>query len=238
MNERAEGPLLEIKDLDAYYGQSQALRGVGLTVRAGEVVSLIGRNGAGKSTTLKSIIGVLRKKSGTIRFQGVEIGGLESHQIARRGIAFVPEERAIFATLTVKENLVLPPALFPTSWTTERVYRSFPILKERGDHAGSKMSGGEQQMLAIARVLRAGPKLLLLDEPSEGLAPVIVQQIGRMLQELKKDGMSIILVEQNLRFALGIADRHYLLVDGEVKEMLTTAEVRARDKELVNFLSV
>jgi branched-chain amino acid transport system ATP-binding protein len=238
MNERAEGPLLEIKDLDAYYGQSQALRGVGLTVRAGEVVSLIGRNGAGKSTTLKSIIGVLRKKSGTIRFQGVEIGGLESHQIARRGIAFVPEERAIFATLTVKENLDLPPALFPTSWTTERVYRSFPILKERGDHAGSKMSGGEQQMLAIARVLRAGPKLLLLDEPSEGLAPVIVQQIGRMLQELKKDGMSIILVEQNLRFALGIADRHYLLVDGEVKEMLTTAEVRARDKELVNFLSV
>jgi branched-chain amino acid transport system ATP-binding protein len=238
MNERAEGPLLEIKDLDAYYGQSQALRGVGLTVRAGEVVSLIGRNGAGKSTTLKSIIGVLRKKSGTIRFQGVEIGGLESHQIARRGIAFVPEERAIFATLTVKENLVLPPALFPTSWTTERVYRSFPILKERGDHAGSKMSGGEQQMLAIARVLRAGPKLLLLDEPSEGLAPVIVQQIGRMLQELKKDGMSIILVEQNLRFALGIADRHYLLVDGEVKEMLTTAEVRARDKELLNFLSV
>jgi len=214
------------------------LRGVGLTVRAGEVVSLIGRNGAGKSTTLKSIIGVLRKKSGTIRFQGVEIGGLESHQIARRGIAFVPEERAIFATLTVKENLVLPPALFPTSWTTERVYRSFPILKERGDHAGSKMSGGEQQMLAIARVLRAGPKLLLLDEPSEGLAPVIVQQIGRMLQELKKDGMSIILVEQNLRFALGIADRHYLLVDGEVKEMLTTAEVRARDKELLNFLSV
>ena len=238
MNERAEGPLLEIKDLDAYYGQSQALRGVGLTVRAGEVVSLIGRNGAGKSTTLKSIIGVLRKKSGTIRFQGVEIGGLESHQIARRGIAFVPEERAIFATLTVKENLVLPPALFPTSWTTERVYRSFPILKERGDHAGSKMSGGEQQMLAIARVLRAGTKLLLLDEPSEGLAPVIVQQIGRMLQELKKDGMSIILVEQNLRFALGIADRHYLLVDGEVKEMLTTAEVRARDKELLNFLSV
>jgi branched-chain amino acid transport system ATP-binding protein len=238
MNERTDEPLLEIKDLDAYYGQSQALRGVGLTVRAGEVVSLIGRNGAGKSTTLKSIIGVLRKKSGTIRFQGAEIGGLESHQIARRGIAFVPEERAIFATLTVKENLVLPPVLFPTSWTTERVYRSFPILQERGEHAGSKMSGGEQQMLAIARVLRAGPKLLLLDEPSEGLAPVIVQQIGRMLQELKKDGMSIVLVEQNLRFALGIADRHYLLVDGEVKEMLTTAEVRARDKELLNFLSV
>jgi branched-chain amino acid transport system ATP-binding protein len=238
MNPRVEEPLLEIKDLDAYYGQSQALRKVGLTVRPGEVVSLIGRNGAGKSTTLKSIIGVLRKKTGTIRFQGAEIGRLESHQIARRGIAFVPEERAIFATLTVKENLVLPPVLFPTSWTTERVYRSFPILQTRGAHAGSKMSGGEQQMLAIARVLRAGPKLLLLDEPSEGLAPVIVQQIGRMLQELKKDGMSIVLVEQNLRFALGIADRHYLLVDGEVKEMLTTAEVRARDKELLNFLSV
>ena len=238
MSESAAGPLLEVKDLDAFYGQSQALRAVGLTVGQGEVVSLIGRNGAGKSTTLKSIMGVLRKKKGTIRFQGKEIGELASHQIARRGIAFVPEERAIFATLTVRENLELPPALFPTSWTTERVYGSFPILKERGAHAGSKMSGGEQQMLAIARVLRAGPRLLLLDEPSEGLAPVIVQQIGRMLQELKKGGMSIILVEQNLRFALGIADRHYLLVDGEVKEMLTTAEVRARDKELLAFLSV
>ncbi|GAC1603172.1 MAG: ABC transporter ATP-binding protein [Myxococcales bacterium] len=238
MSTSASRPLLEVEKLDAFYGQSHALHRVGLSVGAGEVVSLIGRNGAGKSTTLKSIMGVLRKKTGAIRFEGKEIGGLESHQIARRGIAFVPEERAIFATLTVRENLVLPPALFPTPWTTERVYGSFPILKERGAHAGSKMSGGEQQMLAIAHILRTSPRLLLLDEPSEGLAPVIVQQIGRILQELKKDGMSIILVEQNLRFALGIADRHYLLVDGVVKEMLTTEEVRARDKELLNFLSV
>jgi branched-chain amino acid transport system ATP-binding protein len=230
--------LLEVKDLDAYYGQSQALRRISLTVREGEVVSLLGRNGAGKTTTLKSIMGVLRKKVGAVRLAGAEIGRLQAHHIARRGIAFVPEERAIFATLTVRENLELPPALFPGGWSTERVYQSFPILKTRGEHPGSKLSGGEQQMLAIARVLRAGPRLLLLDEPSEGLAPVIVQQIGRMLQELKKEGMSIILVEQNLRFALGIADRHYLLVDGEVKEMLTTPEVRARDKELLNYLSV
>jgi branched-chain amino acid transport system ATP-binding protein len=238
MTSPATQPLLEVKDLDAFYGQSQALHRVSLEVREGEVVSLIGRNGAGKTTTLKSIMGVLRKKTGSIRFAGAEIGRLQSNQIARRGIAFVPEERAIFATLSVRENLELPPALFPSGWSSERVYQSFPILETRGEHPGSKLSGGEQQMLAIARVLRAGPRLLLLDEPSEGLAPVIVQQIGRMLQGLKQEGMSIILVEQNLRFALGIADRHYLLVDGEVREAMTTEQVRARDKELLNYLSV
>jgi branched-chain amino acid transport system ATP-binding protein len=230
-------PLLEVNDLDAWYGEAQALRGVSLSVERGECVALLGRNGAGKTTTLRSIMGVLRKKRGEIRFEGQDIARLASNQIARRGISWVPEERAIFATLTVQENLELPPP-WRNGWSVAQCHAAFPALRDRAEHSGAKLSGGEQQMLAIARVLRAAPTLLLLDEPSEGLAPVVVQQIGRILRELKGRGQSMLLVESNLHFALSLADRHVLIVDGEVKETLTGAEVRARDKELVDYLSV
>jgi len=229
--------LLEVKDLDAWYGEAQALHKVSLRVEKGECVALLGRNGAGKTTTLRSIMGVLRKKRGEIRFEGTDITRLQSHQIARRGISWVPEERAIFANLTVQENLELPPA-WRAGWSIARCQEAFPALRERAVHSGAKLSGGEQQMLAIARVLRAGPTLLLLDEPSEGLAPVVVQQIGRILRELKAQGQSMLLVESNLHFALSLADRHVLIVDGEVRETLTGEEVRSRDKELVDYLSV
>lgn len=230
-------PLLDVKNLNAYYGQSHVLHGVNLHVNPGEVVSLIGRNGAGKSTTLKSIMGVLRSRTGQITFDGQDITRLPSNRIASRGLAWVPEERAIMSTLSVKENLELPPAR-TGGWTLERVYQSFPILRERGHHPGSKLSGGEQQMLAMVRVLRAGPKLLLLDEPSEGLAPVIVQAIGGIITELQKDGMAVLLVEQNLKFATRLADRHYVYVDGQIVEEVQRHEVEARHDDLLRYLSV
>jgi branched-chain amino acid transport system ATP-binding protein len=230
--------MLSVKDLNTWYGGSHVLHGGSLELKQGEVISLIGRNGAGKTTTLKSIMGVVRSKKGSIQLDGKEIGNLESNAIARLGISFVPEERAIFSSLTVRENLELPPVLRPGGWTMEKIYQTFPVLKTRGDHAGSKLSGGEQQILAIVRVLRAGPRILLLDEPSEGLAPVMVQLVGRILRQLKQEGISIVLVEQNLRFALTVADRHYLIVDGKTVEMMTSEQVRAREKELLNYLSV
>lgn len=230
--------MLEVRDLQAYYGKSHVLHGVSLTVKPGEVVSLIGRNGAGKSTTLKSVMGVLPDRRGSITFDGRDISRLTSDRIARLGIAWVPEERAIFSTLSVRENLELPPVLRPNGWTLERVYETFPILQERGPFPGTKLSGGEQQMLAIVRVLRAAPRLLLLDEPSEGLAPVIVQRIAQMVLELKSQGLAVVLVEQNLRFALKVADRHVLVVDGRSVETLTTEQVRNREKELLDYLSV
>lgn len=233
----APASLLQVRDLHAYYGQSHVLHGVNLDVRAGEVVSLIGRNGAGKSTTLKSIMGVLRSRSGQMLFEGRELGRLPSNRVAGLGLAWVPEERAIFSTLSVRENLTLPPAR-PGGWSLAKIHEHFPILAERGHHPGSKLSGGEQQMLAIARVLRGGPRLLLLDEPSEGLAPVIVQQIGRMLETLKAEGMSIILVEQNLRFATRLADRHFVMVNGQVVEEVARHEVAARESDLLRYLSV
>ncbi|MDL2342647.1 ABC transporter ATP-binding protein [Deinococcus sp. MIMF12] len=231
------GPLLEVRDLNAYYGQSHVLHGINLHVNPGEVVSLIGRNGAGKTTTLKSIMGVLRSRTGQIRFDGQDLLRLPSNRIAARGLAWVPEERAILSSLTVRENLELPPAR-PGGWSLERAYQAFPVLRERGHHPGSKLSGGEQQMLAIVRVLRSSPKLLLLDEPSEGLAPVIVQAIGDMLQELRRDGLSVILVEQNLKFATRLADRHYVLVDGEVVDEVARHEVEGRRADLLRYLSV
>ncbi len=235
---RSSRPVLEVRDLQAYYGKSHVLHGISLSVKPGEVVSLIGRNGAGKSTTLKSVMGVLPDRRGTITLDGRDISRLTSDRIARMGIAWVPEERAIFSTLTVRENLELPPVLRPGGWTTERVYQTFPILKERGALPGTKLSGGEQQMLAMMRVLRAAPRLLLLDEPSEGLAPVIVQRIAQMVLELKAQGLAVVLVEQNLRFALKVADRHVLVVDGRSVETLTTEQVRTREKELLDYLSV
>ncbi|MEF2279321.1 ABC transporter ATP-binding protein [Deinococcus sp. YIM 134068] len=230
-------PLLEVRDLNAFYGQSHVLHGVNLHVMPGEVVSLIGRNGAGKTTTLKSVMGVLRSRTGRVTFEGQDLTRLPSHRVAARGLAWVPEERAILSSLSVRENLELPPAR-PGGWSTERAYEAFPVLRERGHHPGSKLSGGEQQMLAIVRVLRSGPKLLLLDEPSEGLAPVIVQRIGDMLAELRREGLSIILVEQNLKFATRLADRHYVLVDGHVVDEVHAGEVEARREDLLRYLSV
>ena len=230
-------PLLDVRNLNAYYGQSHVLHGVNLHVNPGEVVSLIGRNGAGKTTTLKSIMGVLRSRSGQIRFDGHDLTRLPSHRVAARGVAWVPEERAILGSLSVRENLELPPAR-PGGWSTERAFEAFPVLRERGHHPGSKLSGGEQQMLAIVRVLRSGPRLLLLDEPSEGLAPVIVQRIGAMLQELRQEGLSVLLVEQNLKFATRLADRHYVFVDGQVVDEVLAHEVEARRADLLRYLSV
>lgn len=230
-------PLLNVQNLNAYYGQSHVLNNINLHVNPGEIVSLIGRNGAGKSTTLKSIMGVLRSRTGSIEFGGQDILKLPSNRIAARGLAWVPEERAIMSTLSVKENLELPPTR-PGGWTTERAYEAFPILKQRGHHPGSKLSGGEQQMLAIVRVLRSGPKLLLLDEPSEGLAPVIVQSIGNIISELQKEGLAVLLVEQNLKFATRLADRHYVYVDGEIVDEVRRDEVEARHDDLQKYLSV
>ena len=233
----AASPLLDVRDLNAYYGQSHVLHSINLHVNPGEVVSLIGRNGAGKSTTLKSIMGVLRSRTGSIKFSGQDILKLPSNRVAGLGMAWVPEERAIMSTLSVKENLELPPAR-AGGWSLERVYDAFPILKTRGHHPGSKLSGGEQQMLAMVRVLRSGPRLLLLDEPSEGLAPVIVQNIGQIIAELQKEGLAVLLVEQNLKFATRLADRHYVYVDGEIVEEVPRSEVEARHDDLQRYLSV
>ena len=230
--------MLETRDLNAYYDESHVLRGVDLHVERGEVVTLVGRNGAGKTTTLKSIMGIVRKRTGSVIFEGEPILALSSDRIARRGIGFVPEERGIYATLTVTENLMLPPVIGDAAWPLERIYELFPILKERGRAMGTTLSGGEQQMLAIARVLRGGAKLILLDEPTEGLAPVIVDAIGDLLLEIKKSGVTVLLVEQNLRFATRVADRHYLMVHGKVVDSLTNADAVAREGALLAHLGV
>jgi len=230
--------MLKTHDLNAYYDESHVLRGVDLDVQPGEVVTLVGRNGAGKTTTLKSIMGIVRKRTGEIVFDGQPIMRLTSDRVARRGIGFVPEERGIYATLTVAEHLALPPVVGKNAWPLERIYDLFPILKERGTALGTMLSGGEQQMLAIARVLRSGAKLILLDEPTEGLAPVIVNAIGDLILEIKKSGVTMLLVEQNLRFATRVADRHYLMVHGRIIESMTNAEVIAREQDLLAHLGV
>jgi branched-chain amino acid transport system ATP-binding protein len=230
--------VLETRGLNAYYGESHVLRGVDLRVERGEVVTLVGRNGAGKTTTLKSIMGILRSRTGEVVFDGRSILRLRSDAIARRGIGFVPEERGIYATLTVAENLMLPPVTGDAAWPPERIYDLFPILRERGRALGTTLSGGEQQMLAIARVLRSGARLILLDEPTEGLAPVIVDAIGDLILEIKRAGVTVLLVEQNLRFATRIADRHYLMVHGRIVESLTNAEVLEREADLLAHLGV
>ncbi len=230
--------MLETRRLNAFYAESHILRGVEFNVQRGEVVTLVGRNGAGKTTTLKSIMGIVRQRSGEILFEGKPIIRLASDKIARRGIGFVPEERGIYASLTVEENLMLPPVVGLEAWPLERIYELFPILKERRKAMGTTLSGGEQQMLAIARVLRSGARLILLDEPTEGLAPVIVQAIGNLIREIKKSGVTLLLVEQNLRFATGVADRHYLMVHGRIVESMTNAEVITREQDLLAHLGV
>src|SRR5712691_2785445 len=233
-----ESSLLEVRDLNAWYGESHILHGVGLEVRAGEVVTLLGRNGAGKTTTLKSIMGMVPRRQGSIRFDGKELVAMPSNRIARLGLAFCPEERGIFASLNVQENLLLPPQVRPGGLALETIFDLFPNLRERLRSQGTKLSGGEQQMLAIARILRTGAQLLLLDEPPEGLAPVIVQQIGATIRRLKAEGFTIVLVEQNFRFASTVADRHYVMEHGRVVDMIPNRELDANMDKLHEYLGV
>jgi branched-chain amino acid transport system ATP-binding protein len=236
--QRAEAPLLSVRDLHAWYGESHVLHGVAFDVRAGELVTLLGRNGAGKTTTLKAIMGMLPRREGSVRFKDAETIRLPTRAIARLGIAYVPEERGIFASLDVEENLLLPPVISPGGLSLEEIFELFPNLKERLRSQGTKLSGGEQQMLAIARILRTGARLLLLDEPTEGLAPVLVQQIGRTIARLKALGFTIVLVEQNFRFASTIADRHFVVEQGRVADMIPNTELEANIDKLHAYLGV
>ena len=233
-----DAPLLSVRDLNAWYGESHILHGVEFDVPRGEVVTLLGRNGAGKTTTLKSIMGMVARRKGSVRFEGTEAIALSSDRIARLGVAFCPEERGIFASLNVHENLLLPPTVRPGGLTIEQVFELFPNLKERLSSQGTKLSGGEQQMLAIGRILRTGARLLLLDEPTEGLAPVIVQQIGHTISRLKAEGFTILLVEQNFRFASRVADRHYVMEGGRVVDMIPNAELESSLKKVHEYLGV
>jgi len=230
--------MLEIRGLNAWYGESHILHGIDLDIAEGEVVTLLGRNGAGKTTTLKSIMGMVGRRKGSIKFKNSELIKLPSNRIARMGIAFCPEERGIFASLDVEENLLLPPQVAPGGLSMEEVFKLFPNLRERLRSQGTKLSGGEQQMLAIGRILRTGAKLLLLDEPTEGLAPVIVQQIGATIRQLKQRGFTILLVEQNFRFAQTVADRHYIVEHGRVVDMVPGAGLEANMHRVHEYLGV
>ena len=230
--------LLAVTDLNAWYGESHILQGVGFEIFEGEVVTLLGRNGAGKTTTLKSIMGMVDRREGSISFAGEQIVSLPSNRIARLGIAFCTEERGIFASLNVGENLLLPPEVNPGGLSVEQIFELFPNLKERLASQGTKLSGGEQQMLAIGRILRTGARLLLLDEPTEGLAPVIVQQIGRTIERIKAQGFTILLVEQNFRFASTVADRHYVMENGRVVDMIPNAELESNMGKVHSYLGV
>ena len=230
--------LLEVRDLHAWYGESHILHGMGFDIRPGEVVTLLGRNGAGKTTTLKAIMGMVSRRRGSVRFEGTELIALPSNRIARLGLAFCPEERGIFAGLNVEENLLLPPQVRAGGLPLETIFDLFPNLRERLRSQGTKLSGGEQQMLAIGRILRTGARLLLLDEPTEGLAPVIVQQIGATIRRLKAEGFTILLVEQNFRFASTVADRHYVVEHGRTVDLIPNAELEASMPKLHDYLGV
>jgi branched-chain amino acid transport system ATP-binding protein len=232
------GALLEVRDLHAWYGESHVLHGVDFEVRGGEVVTLLGRNGAGKTTTLKSIMGMVPRRAGSIRYAGSELTVLPSNRIARLGIAICPEERGIFASLNVEENFLLPPVVREGGLGVDSIFGLFPNLQERLRSQGTKLSGGEQQMLAIARILRTGARFLLLDEPTEGLAPVIVQQIGATIRRLKAEGFTILLVEQNFRFAATVADRHYVMERGRVVDTIANAALDSSMDKLHEYLGV
>lgn len=231
-------PLLKVAGLQAWYGESHVLHGVELEVREGEVVTLLGRNGAGKTSTLRAIMGLIGRRQGSVRFEGRELISARSDIIARAGIALCPEERGIFASLDVTENLMLPPVVRPGGMSVPEIYTLFPNLKERARSPGTKLSGGEQQMLAIARILRTGAKLLMLDEPTEGLAPVIVQQIGQTIRQIKQRGFTVLLVEQNFRFAQTVADRHYVVDHGQVVDHLRNDEMAHSADRLHQYLGV
>ncbi len=230
--------LLDVKNLQAWYGESHILHGVDFSVREGEVVTLLGRNGAGKTTTLKSIMGMIGKRTGSVQFDGHETIGLSSDRIAHLGLAICPEERGIFASLNVLENLMLPPQVRPGGLPVEQIFELFPNLKERISSQGTKLSGGEQQMLAIGRILRTGARLLMLDEPTEGLAPVIIQQIGHTIARLKQQGFTILLVEQNFRFASTVADRFYVMEHGRIIDAFANVDLTANMNKLHDYLGV
>ena len=233
-----EAALLRVEGLNAWYGESHILHGVDFEIGRGELVTLLGRNGVGKTTTLKSVMGIVEKRAGSIAFAGRETVGQPSDTIARLGLAYCPEERGIFSSLNVEENLLLPPVVKPGGMSVEEIYRLFPNLLERRRSQGTKLSGGEQQMLAIGRILRTGANLLLLDEPTEGLAPVIVQRIGEVIRQLKGRGFTILLVEQNFHFAATVADRHYVMEDGRVVDMIGSADVQQSRGKLQAYLGV
>jgi len=233
-----EPALLEVAGLHAWYGESHVLHGMDFTIEEGEVATLLGRNGAGKTTTLRAIMGILPQRTGSLRFRGAELIGLPSNRIARLGIAYCPEERGIFASLDVEENLMLPPVVRPGGMGVDEIYALFPNLSDRRRSQGTKLSGGEQQMLAIGRILRTGCTLLLLDEPTEGLAPVIIQQIGDVIRTLKEKGFTVLLVEQNFRFASTIADRHYIVEHGRVVDSFGNAELARNLGKLHHYLGV
>ena len=230
--------LLKVRNLNAWYGESYILHDLNFDVHRGEVVTLLGRNGAGKTTTLKPIMGMLKQHTGSVTFAEKEMLNLPSDEVARSGIVLCPEERGIFSSLSVEENLLLPPVLQAGGMTIHEIYELFPILKERAASRGTHLSGGEQQMLAIARILRTGATLLLLDEPTEGLAPVIIEQIGSILSEIKKRGFTILLVEQNFYFASSIADRHYVIEEGHVIDEIKNTELEQNTEKLKNYLGI
>ncbi len=229
---------LAVRDLHGWYGESHVLHGITFDVNSGEVVTLLGRNGAGKTSTMRAIMGMLAKRRGSVRFEGRELIQLTSDRIARQGLAYCPEERGIFASLSVRENLMLPPEVKDGGLSVDQIHALFPNLKERSSSQGTKLSGGEQQMLAIARILRTGAKLLLLDEPTEGLAPVIVQHIGETIRQLRQQDFTILLVEQNFRFAATVADRHYVVEHGQVIDMIPNSAIEANRGKLMNYLGV
>jgi branched-chain amino acid transport system ATP-binding protein len=231
-------PVLNIRDLSAWYGEAQVLRDVNLDVEAGEIVTLAGRNGAGKTTLLRCVMGLHREQRGQIEFADRPLTGMAPHRRAAAGLGWVPDDRGIYASLTVEENLTLPPVSGPAPWSLATVYDAFPVLRERRRFPGTRLSGGEQQMLALARALRMGARLLLCDEPTEGLSPLLVRQIGDILRSVKAQGGTVLLIEQNLHFATTVADRHYLLAEGRVVEAFDNAEVKRREHELLEYLGI
>ena len=231
-------PLLKVAGLDSWYGESHILHGVNFEIHEGELVTLLGRNGAGRSTTIKSILGLTGRRTGSVQIDGVETIGMQTNQIARLGLGYCPEERGIFSTLSCEENLMLPPKIGPGGMSLEEIYEMFPNLKERRHSQGTRLSGGEQQMLAMARILRSGARILLLDEITEGLAPVIVQTLGRVIRQLKAKGLTIVLVEQNFRFAAPLADRHYVMEHGQIVATVHKDELDNKAQMLNEYLGV
>jgi branched-chain amino acid transport system ATP-binding protein len=230
--------LLQVSGLHAWYGESHILHGIDFEIREGELVTLLGRNGAGRTSTIKAILGLTGRRSGSVRVDGVETIGLPPNQIARLGVGYCPEERGIFSSLSCEENLLLPPTIGPNGMSLDEIYEMFPNLKERRHSQGTRLSGGEQQMLAMARILRSGARVLLLDEITEGLAPVIVQTLGRVIRTLKAKGLTIVLVEQNFRFAAPLADRHYLVEHGRIVATVNKDELASKTAMLNEFLGV
>ena len=231
-------PLLKVANLDSWYGESHILHGVNFEIHEGELVTLLGRNGAGRSTTIKSILGLTGRRTGSVQIDGIETIGMQTNQVARLGLGYCPEERGIFSTLSCEENLMLPPKVGPGGMSVEEIYEMFPNLKERRHSQGTRLSGGEQQMLAMARILRSGARILLLDEITEGLAPVIVQTLGRVIRQLKAKGLTIILVEQNFRFAAPLADRHYVMEHGQIVATVHKNELDNKAQMLNEYLGV